>query len=366
MTTNPSQARLQWIDQIKGVAIAAIVCFHFFQNYPEQVGLVTALNRNGAKLGYAGVDIFFVMAGFNISFVMASRTTQVDWLPWLKKRLSRLYPTYLLAVACSLLLYVCFRDYRIHLDLKFVLSCLGLAGTLFQSINPGFWFFTVILQAYLVTPLIFKVCKDQPERFLFLGVALGILDKVVCAASRGSILFPLLYQINFLGSYIFQFCLGLYWGFIYAKNRSFRTVDWIGSLALFTAGLAVYIALEFKGIDIIYMLGFDLVFTPLMFIGLYQVLTLLPQLKPFQSALSLSAIGGIYSYQIYLIHQPLMFTVFPYLSRLLSFTPAIKIPLFFIVFIGLLTIYVYLFIALETFLRKRIQTVISKKIETAN
>ncbi|HAG80759.1 MAG TPA: hypothetical protein DCL61_06215, partial [Cyanobacteria bacterium UBA12227] len=70
---NPtSKKRLHWVDQTKGLAILGIVLFHFFQNYPDRLGLVQILDRNGARLGYAAVDIFFVIAGFNTSYTLAS------------------------------------------------------------------------------------------------------------------------------------------------------------------------------------------------------------------------------------------------------------------------------------------------------
>ncbi|MBW4419406.1 MAG: acyltransferase [Myxacorys californica WJT36-NPBG1] len=352
--------RLQWIDQIKGIAILAIVLFHFFQNYPDQFGLVAALNRNGAKLGYAAVDIFFVMAGFNISFVMASRLGQVHWKSWLKKRLFRLYPTYLLAVICSLLLYTVLRGYKLQFDLKTVLSVLGLAGYSFQAINPGFWFFTVILEAYLFTPFIVLACRRQPTTYLILGAILGILTKLICLASSNSPYYLFFLQTNFLGSYIFQFCLGLYWGITYSANKSFSRKDWRVVCALFGLGLVSYVALSLKGIDIVYMLGFDLIFTPFMFMGLYRLLNLSAQIKVLQLALAFAALTGVYSYQIYLIHQPLLFSIFPYLAKYIPFSQPAKLIVSFITISGLLTLYVYVFTALEAGLRKRFDALIQR------
>jgi peptidoglycan/LPS O-acetylase OafA/YrhL len=352
MLLKDSSQRLQWIDQMKGVAILAIVLFHFFQNYPDQFGLVAALNRNGAKLGYAAVDIFFVMAGFNISFVMASKPKAIVWTDWLQKRLSRLYPTYWLAVGCSLLLYVFLRGSKLSFDLKFILSCLGLAGYNFQSINPGFWFFTVILEAYLVTPLLFKVYKDKPERFLIVGTVFGILTKIIAALITHRDWHFYFLQTNFLGSYCFQYCLGLYWGFIYVKHQGFRRIDWLLPLGIFAAGFIAYVGMDLRGIDIVYMLGFDLVFTPLMFIALFQGLQRLNLVKRLTGVMTGCAIAGIYSYQIYLIHQPFLFTAFPYLAKFISLNQLAKLPVVFVAMAGLLTLYVYAFTELEKFLRQ--------------
>ena len=345
--TKPSSDRLQWIDHVKGAAILAIVAFHFFQNYPDQFGLVATLNRNGAKLGYAAVDIFFVMAGFNISFVMATKKASVAWKTWLQKRVSRLYPEYWLAVVCSLILFVLFRQSKIVFDLKFILSCLGFAGYSFQSINPGFWFFTVILQSYLVTPLLFKICQSKPDRFLMVGAGASILTKVICAALPDGAWHSYLLQTNFLGSYLFQYCLGLYWGFSYVQNRGFRKIDWQVSLGIFTAGIVTYIAMNIQHIDIIYMLGFDIVFTPFMFMALRQSLELLARVKSLSHGLDGLAIVGLYSYQIYLIHQPLMSAGFPYLAKLIPLGGIPELLLILIVFMALFPLYVWIFLSLS-------------------
>jgi peptidoglycan/LPS O-acetylase OafA/YrhL len=366
MTSSNAQERsdrLQWIDQIKGVAIIAIVLFHFFQNYPDQFAVVAALNHNGAKLGYAAVDIFFVMAGFNISFVMASRLDRTRWTAWLKKRLSRLYPTYFLAIICSLLLYISLRGYKLQFDLKMILSCLGIAGYNFQSINPGFWFFTVILEAYLLTPLIFIMCGKKTEKYLLFGMVFGILTKLICAAIPNSPLHLFFLQTNFIGSYIFQFCLGLYWGLSYSETKRFSKKDWLITSALFGTGLAVYTAMSLQGIDIVYMLGFDLVFTPFMFMGLYQILSYSARIKILKSALAFAALAGVYSYQIYLIHQPLLFSIFPYLAKYIQLSQFIQVIVSFVAILGLLTVYVYAFTALETFLRKRFEMLMSRRAQ---
>ncbi len=359
--TKAPKNRLSWVDQMKGIAILAIVLFHFFQNYPDQINLVAALNRTGAKLGYAAVDIFFIMAGFNISYVIALRAVNPKWKAWLNKRLSRLYPTYFLAVLCSLLLYIGLMHKNISLDLDFVLSFLGLAGYHFQSINPGFWFFTVILQAYLLTPLLLSICQKKPESLLVLGLIVGAATKIACFASKENLpLYLFFLQTNFLGSYIFQFCLGLYWGMIFAKHQRLRKIDWLVSSSLFGIGLAIYVAMSLKGTDIVYMLGFDMLFAPLMFIGLYKILAFGSEVNLFKKLLAPLAIAGIYSYQIYLIHQPLMFSTFPYLIKGIELPVYAQLVVIFLVLMSLLAIYVLGFTNLETFLRNKFETVIAK------
>lgn len=366
VNTSPKK-RLDWIDQTKGLAILGILFFHFFQNYPDKLHLVSLLDRNGAKIGYAAVNIFFLMAGFNTSYILAAASKKYNlpkittsWKSWLLKRLDRIYPTYFLAVICSLFLYFIFGyGYSLKPPINFLLSCLGLAGYQWQSINPGFWFFTVILEFYLLTPLIFLVCKSKPKSILILGTSIAVITKIVAfyLLFIKSPWWTFFLANNIFLSYLFQYCLGLYWGIIYYQNQNrFRIIDFTCSVIAFGAGLVLYLYLALTKVDIVYMLGFDILFTPLIFLGIYRLFEGLNLYKKhlFYGLTLLSGMG-ICSYQIYLIHQPLFFVIFPVFNRSLSLNPYLKIIISIIGISILLSIYCLGFIRLEQWARKMIK-----------
>jgi peptidoglycan/LPS O-acetylase OafA/YrhL len=90
MTTTSPPKYLAWIDQSKGLAILGIILFHFFQNYPFRTSWINSLYHLGAKVGFAAVGLFFVIAGFNTSYVLARKLEakqELNWQEWLKKRL---------------------------------------------------------------------------------------------------------------------------------------------------------------------------------------------------------------------------------------------------------------------------------------
>ncbi|MFB2896795.1 acyltransferase family protein [Aerosakkonemataceae cyanobacterium BLCC-F50] len=371
MSNNDSaKKRLDWIDYTKGLAILGILLFHFFQNYPDRFPLISLLDKSGAKVGYAAVDIFFVMAGFNTSYALAmsakkNQLSQIttNWISWLQKRLLRLYPTYILAVLVTLLVYSLFGNIHIKSIADGILIFLGVASyKIFREFNPGFWFFFVILQAYLVTPLIFKVCQNNPTIILILGIGLGTFYKLLCLVliqDPGT--FMMLLQNNFLGSYFFPLCLGLYWGFIYANHHSFRKVDFTVATITFAISLGLYAALTVAGVDIIYMLGFDMLFTPFFFISCYWLFDNLSQQKLLMGGLSLLSLMGVYSYQIYLVHQPFYFLLLPYLTKQIHLSYYLRIlPVMLITITGL-TVYVFAFIHLDNFLSKFSGKLLSKR-----
>jgi peptidoglycan/LPS O-acetylase OafA/YrhL len=381
-TTNQKQkTRFNWIDRTKGLAILGIILFHFFQNYPEYIEIVKTLDRNFARVGYAAVDIFFLMAGFNTSYALKARAIKAGidgiktkWKSWLSKKLFRLYPSYFIAVILTCLLYYFFGKFQINSPINFILSILGLAGVHSQAINPGFWFFAVILQAYIFTPIIFIICKNQPHKILWLGIIVAIITKIVAVYflleyDRSTYLFFL--QNNFLGSYIFQFCLGLYWGFIYAEHQNFRKIDFLISTFIFTVGLVLYGILVVKNINIVYMLGFDMVFTPFFFLAIKVLLLQLEKISILEPFLGFLSILGIYSYQIYLIHQPLYFVLLHPLNeiKIIHFNHYLTVSLILLMALITLTIYVFIFTRLEiifTRLEKNVMKIVENMSQQKN
>ncbi|QLE57019.1 acyltransferase [Nostoc sp. TCL26-01] len=370
MNNKINATRFNWIDQIKGLAILSIVLFHFFQNYLDRLPIIIVLDRNFAKIGYAAVDIFFVMAGLNTSYALISKfgkdgieQMNINWKSWLQKRLSRIYPAYLLAVIITCLLYLLFQYSKIKSPINFVLSVIGIAGIRLQEINPGFWFFTAILEAYLITPLIFGVCRRNPQNILFWGTILGVITKVIALdfKLKGNIFSYLFFlQNNFIGSYINQYCLGLYWGFVFAKHKKFRKVDYVVVTIIFSVGFFVYATFSMTQIDIIYMLGFDMLFTPFMFLMIKEILCYLDKVKPLSSVLSFLSLLGIYSYQIYLIHQPLYFVLLPKIIPALHLNPYFRTIIVFAITAIVLIAYVYLFTRLEKYMMKALASVTKK------
>ncbi|NET00245.1 MAG: acyltransferase [Sphaerospermopsis sp. SIO1G1] len=373
--------RFHWIDRTKGLAILGIVLFHFFQSYPDRVTLINVLDRNFARVGYAAVDIFFLMAGFNTSYALVKRSLKVgkdkietNWKSWLQKRLIRLYPSYWLAVLLSCLLYSIFRDFEIRWDWNFIFSILGLTGVHSQSFNPGFWFVSVIIQAYILTPIILNVGKDNPSRILQIGILLGVLNKIIAyyflwektLLPNNSYNYLFFLQNNFIGSYIFPFCIGLYWGFIYAKNKKLRKIDIQTSTITFILGLLMYGLLIFQKVDIIYKLGFDMLFTPMLFIGIKFLFSALEKVKIVGWLLSFISILGIYSYEIYLVHQPMYFAVLAPLRNILEMDRYPKIIVILGICMVWLTVYVFIFIKLENFINKIIDNLSQKKHHNLN
>lgn len=87
------------LDGLRGVAIAGVLACHFLNAWP----LVTPLDRavvDGLGLGWAGVDLFFVLSGFLITGILVDQVGAPGWWTgFLLRRALRIFPLYYLALA---------------------------------------------------------------------------------------------------------------------------------------------------------------------------------------------------------------------------------------------------------------------------
>src|SRR5437870_5576653 len=106
--------RLLWLDVAKGLAILAVVYFHFFRTYFEHgslppadwsslaAGAITLLKLAWLKvsgLGFHAVGVFIILSGWALMQSTARRAVAgpVSWGAWYRARLLRLYPMYWVA-----------------------------------------------------------------------------------------------------------------------------------------------------------------------------------------------------------------------------------------------------------------------------
>src|SRR5688572_11480111 len=107
-------ARLRSIDALRGIAALGVVLYHAIEQgkhvvpnnlFEYPVRLIQFLS----SFGYIGVFLFFVISGFCIHLQWARARASglepdIRFGPFWKRRLRRLYPPYIIALACYLLL----------------------------------------------------------------------------------------------------------------------------------------------------------------------------------------------------------------------------------------------------------------------
>jgi peptidoglycan/LPS O-acetylase OafA/YrhL len=322
-----TEGRLDWLDGVKGIAILWIVFFHFFTFYdhgrtpwPLHPGYLAAYEARcapdgsralclaGALLsatgqtGFHAVSVFLVLSGFGLSYSLARPgRPRPAWSQWYRSRLVRLFPMYW--VAHLVYLVSPFQARFDALDYRFVLSFLGdrvaPIGTIFYYFNPALWYFGLLLELYVVYPLLFVALQRLgAARFLLLAAAVTITARWLLVIEFP--VSPAWVQGGFFGCRLWEFALGMAAGALWrtrAVSLSAAVFSWWGLLAgavIYVLGCYSYRALWS------YLLTDALIGT-----GLTVVLAHVARAIARAPWLGRAVMAvGVSSYGLYLVHQP--------------------------------------------------------------
>jgi peptidoglycan/LPS O-acetylase OafA/YrhL len=98
--------RIRELDGLRGVAIAMVVIFHFFQGtLVARPGSALSYLQAAARLSWTGVDLFFVLSGFLIGGILLdSRASTNYYSVFYKRRFFRIVPIYVVTLLLTALL----------------------------------------------------------------------------------------------------------------------------------------------------------------------------------------------------------------------------------------------------------------------
>lgn len=166
LTKNPPllEGRLQSIDALRGIAALGVVLYHAVLQTENAVpGNLLQWPVKGvvflSSLGYVGVFLFFVISGFCIHLQwaksrVAGKPSSIRFGPFWKRRIRRLYPPYLIALA----LFLAMAALSVGLDVTHffvydvvmhLLMLHNLDPRTCYSINGVFWTLAIEEQLYL-------------------------------------------------------------------------------------------------------------------------------------------------------------------------------------------------------------------------
>jgi peptidoglycan/LPS O-acetylase OafA/YrhL len=327
-TQNSSTVRFEWLDSVRGMAVLWIVLFHCllayggslpwpiaFGSFPGFVrqcaqgsvfgglscgieGVLAAIIQRGAQ----GVGVFILFSGFGLSYSLVKRgRIETSWGLWYKRRLARLFPVYWLAHL--IFLVSPFAVLHDPIDYRFLLSFLGdrvyPLDKMFFYLVPAWWFLGLLIELYIVFPLLFNLMQRMGW-VKYLGMCI-----LLCAASRyvlGSLLEANgYYEMGaFFGCRLWEFGAGMAMGKLMAESPEWTLGKLLSRKGVF-AGIILYTLGFFA-----YQPNFLHIFSDgLTAMGLSLVLIKVGYL--FDRVPGLGrwlAQAGVYSYSIYLFHQP--------------------------------------------------------------
>jgi len=310
--------RLLWLDISKGLAILVVAYFHFFRTYFEHgalppadwsglaAGALTIARLVWLKvsgLGFHAVGVFIILSGWTLMQSTARRaeSSTVAWGPWYRSRFLRLYPMYWVAHLVYLLSPFVARLEPV--DSRIVLSLLGLRfidiQMNFMYLNAAWWYFSMLIQFYLIFPLLFWAARRLgPLRFLLIACSAGFFARYLLL-----VVWPqngLWVLGGFAVCRLPEFALGM--SLAMWHSRSSERVEWF---LLRGAGLVVGLILYPAALQLYHGL-YDYIFVDFATgtCCMLEIAGLAGLISLFKEPAKLFGLVGAYSYGLYLIHQP--------------------------------------------------------------
>ena len=190
MPTTSKFPRLPYLDGQRGVACIAVILHHCVF-HGARIGFDHPILDSMARLlsrGYIGVEVFFVLSGFCIAAPMFIDGYSFDVRTYIRSRVKRLYPGYLIIMSLLIVLGVALADgVPGHLPTVFskpnLMDVLA-AITLFHDWgNNAFWTLTIEARWYILLPLVVAIMKQLEKRGLSATLASGLVLLVTAAVS---------------------------------------------------------------------------------------------------------------------------------------------------------------------------------------
>ena len=187
----PGARYLPELDGIRGIAILMVIAFHFGRDIDTH-SLLYSVYRSTIELGWAGVDLFFVLSGCLITGILLdTKNSERYFQSFYMRRILRVLPLYYLSVFAFFCICLPIRNalapgwfgrqewthipageaiwYWFHLS-----NWRSALGVLQNSPVTHFWSLSIEEQFYLVWPLFVLYCSDS--RLLTVCISLILLS----------------------------------------------------------------------------------------------------------------------------------------------------------------------------------------------
>lgn len=334
MATPQPARRNTNLDALRAIAISMVLARHAGQTI-ALLGPICGYTEYFTRVGWAGVDLFFVLSGFLVSGLLFSayqERKRLDVSRFYVRRGLKIWPAFYTLIATGLLIDAVMPGH--HLRTTGLFSELFFVQDYFPSIWGITWSLAVEEHFYLSLPLVllFMIRRDRERPFaampyVFCVIAVfalacrfavgwkenGTIDPWVCY-------FPTHLRMDGL---MFGVLLSYYYRFRPAVFE--RIASWRGGWLVIAAGIAVLSAFPVEnrnmhtwGFTVVYLSAGCLVAKAVAFNG--------P--RPIRAISRVLAGIGVYSYSIYLWHIFYLWRVVPH------FHVTSHVGLYWVFFVG--------------------------------
>ena len=187
MRNGSPRHRIAYVDGLRAVAVLLVVAFHtakYSGMAPE--GPVATLWRAGSH----GVDLFFVLSGFCLSYPTLARLQRegfatFDVARFAAHRIVRIVPPYYMAIAFFVAFALALKAAHVALPaampqgpispVAVAMQALFLDGFQVKMLNGSFWTLPVEFRWYFVFPFVLWVWTKSPKAFALIAAGAAML-----------------------------------------------------------------------------------------------------------------------------------------------------------------------------------------------
>jgi peptidoglycan/LPS O-acetylase OafA/YrhL len=228
-TAKTPQRRVQVLDLLRLLAVAAVILFHYGFRGAAADGFTEVSLPNFvsvAKYGYLGVQLFFIISGFVIAYSAEGRTASAFAIA----RISRIYPGFVLCMTLTFIVTLAIGAPRLQASVtQWLANLLILSPALKQPFMDGaYWSIVYELTFYgwLFLLLLAGLFRREIEAIVFAWLAISIVNETILHSG--------LVLRLFLTDQSAFFCAGLVLYEIFRGRRD-RTIMLLLALSTVTA-----------------------------------------------------------------------------------------------------------------------------------
>ena len=223
---------LEEVDFLKGYAIFTIVMFHLM------LGQVNGIFGTAINFGGAGVHVFILCSGFGL--YLSHMRKKLSYGQFMKRRILRVHLPFVLVVLLTVLI-----PWN-KFSLGAFLSNIFFYKMFFENWNCAYggqmWFVSMIVQMYLLFPILAKVLDRQASNG---GGQVSILLCSLLISLTWATIVALLGKTqlriwnSFCLQYLWEFVLGMWLALIYSKRDKIKKPSQKRLLLIAILGIAI-------------------------------------------------------------------------------------------------------------------------------
>ena len=171
------------IQFLRFVAAMLVVIYHSAAGLPANDSVFQAVFSAGGSLGFAGVDIFFVISGFIMAHTSANHSGFTDSFDFVRRRLARIFSGYWPFFVLALVIFGYFRPEHFA-DSNLLKSFFLWPQTLNHILLELTWTLSYELYFYLLFSLLILFSKPRNRHvYILLGFTLLLFSTFIAILS---------------------------------------------------------------------------------------------------------------------------------------------------------------------------------------